>query len=80
LREVAVEEHGVAAGHEEGGYEACVALYGYVGVEVLEVFGLDLAFLRFDAGAEVVEGDVFAVHFYAAAEDEAVDFVAFVAD
>jgi hypothetical protein len=37
-----------------------------------------LAFSRFDAGAQVVQRDVFAVHFDTAAENGAVDFVAFV--
>ena len=80
LREVPVEKHGVAARHEEGGDEAGVSLDGDRGVEVLEVFGLNLAFAGFHAGAEVVQRDVLTVHLYAAAEDEAVDFVDFVAN
>lgn len=80
LGEVPVEEHRVAAGHEEGGDEAGVALDGDRGVEVLEVFLLHVAFFGFDAAAQVVERDGFAVDFDAPAEDEAVDFVAFVAD
>jgi hypothetical protein len=35
---MAVQQHRVAAGHEEGCDEACVALEGERGVEVLEVF------------------------------------------
>jgi hypothetical protein len=39
---------------------------------------LDLTFSRFNTCPQVVQRDVFAVHFNASAEDEAVNFIAFV--
>jgi hypothetical protein len=45
----------------------------------LEVFALDLAFLGFYAGAEIMEGNVFAIHLNPAAEYEAVYLIALVA-
>lgn len=77
---MAVEQHGVTARHEQCCDQSCVALDGHVGVEELQVFALDLAFSSFDASAQVVQRDVLAVHLYSAAEDEAMNLVAFVAD
>lgn len=80
MREMAIQEHGVAAGHEQGGDQAGVTLDRYAGVKVLEVFGLDEAFPGLDAATEVVQGKGLAVDFYAPAKYETVDFVDFVAD
>lgn len=46
----------------------------------MEVFCLDKAFSSFDAGTEVVQSQCLAIDFDPAAEDEAVDFIALVAD
>lgn len=77
---MAVEQHRIAAGHQQCRDETCVALNGHVGIEELQVFALDLAFSSFDASAQVVQRDVLSVHLDSAAENEAVDLIALVAD
>lgn len=80
LRQVAVQQHRVAARHEGRRDEPGVALDGHAGVEVVQVPLLDVALLGLDTGAQVVQGDCFSVDLYAAPEDESVHLVALVAD
>ena len=77
---MAVEEHGIATGHEECGYETRITLDRNLSIEETEVFGVNMAFPRFHSCAEVMEGDGFTIHLDTAPKYEPVEFIAFVSD
>jgi hypothetical protein len=80
LGQVAVEQHGVAAGHEKSGYEASVTLYRHGSVQVVQVLLLDVSFLRFDPRTQVMQSNCFSVDLYPASEYQTMNLIAFVSN
>lgn len=77
---MSIQQHRVAACHQERSDKPGVTLDGHRCVKVLQIFVLNLALAGFNACPQVMKRDVLAIHFDPTAEDEAVDFVALISN